>query len=417
MRCRLKLGLFACLVIAGCGGGQQTTPPGASQPGGPAFGGANGGLTPLPAPPAKVGLLVPLTGDAAGLGQDLLDAAQLALFEVRPNAVELLPRDTGDRPQGAEAAARSALDAGAELLVGPLFARSTSAVAPLAATRGVATLSFSNDAGVAGNGVYVLGFRPEEQIDRAVAFAAGQGLSRFAALAADDPYGSRSLAAWRSAVARQPGADAVVAAAYPADAEGADALAAEAIRQVAAAGRPNGLPPADPAAPAGELSPPGVDSVLIADGGPRVAAVAGELARYQVALPAARLLGTARWTDDPLLADEPGLRGAWLATSPPANASAFARKFSATYGRDPSPLAVLAYDATALAILLAGTEPPRFTAAQLTDPAGFAGGAGIFRLRPDGLTEHGLAVVELDAAGGRVLDPAPAAFAAGTAQR
>lgn len=412
MRCRLKLGLFALLVLAGCGGGQQTTPLDTSQPTGPAP-----GIAPLPPSPAKIGLLLPLTGEAAGLGQDLLDAAQLALFEVRPNRMELLPRDTGDRPQGAEAAARSALDAGAELLVGPLFARSTTAVARLAAARGVATLSFSNDAGVAGNGAYVLGFRPEEQIERAVAYAASQGLSRFGALAADDPYGSRSIAAWRSTVARQPGADAVAAATYPAEAEGGDVLAAEAVRQVAGAGRSGSLPALDPDAAPALLPPPGVDAVLIADGGPRVAGVAGELARYGVALPATRLLGTLRWTDDPLLADERALRGAWVATSPPENTSAFASKFRAIYGREPIPLAVLAYDATALAILLAQAEPPRFTAAQLTDPAGFSGGAGIFRLRPDGLTEHGLAIVELDSAGGRILDPAPAAFAAGTAQR
>ena len=143
--------------------------------------------------PAKVGLLVPLSGPGAALGEDLLDAAQLALFDVGRTDLELLPRDTGDQPQKAEAAARSALDAGAELLIGPLYGRSALAVAPVAAARGVNVIAFSNDASVARPGLYVLGFRPEEQIERIVRYAAAQGRTRFAALAPEDAYGARAL--------------------------------------------------------------------------------------------------------------------------------------------------------------------------------------------------------------------------------
>ena len=77
---------------------------------------------------------------------------------------------------------------------------------------------------------------------------------------------------------------------------------------------------------------------------------------------------------------------------------------------------MLAYDATALSVLLSRSQP-RFSAAQISDPQGFVGGAGIFRLRPDGLGEHGLAVIEV--AGGRtlVVDPAPRSFTEEVASR
>ena len=52
-----------------------------------------------------------------------------------------------------------------------------------------------------------------------------------------------------------------------------------------------------------------------------------------------------------------------------------------------------------------------------TDPQGFQGAAGIFRLLPNGLAEHGLAVVEIGAGGLRVLDPPPPRFEAGVASR
>jgi branched-chain amino acid transport system substrate-binding protein len=407
------------LVVAGCGGRQETTPPPPLQPAVPAA-----PLAPPPAAVPRVGLLLPLSGSAATLGQDLLDAAQFALFDVGQTGLELLPRDTGDRPEQAAAAARSALDAGAELLIGPLFGRSAVAVAPVAAERGVGVISFSNDASIARPGLYVLGFRPEEQVERVVGYAAGQGRTRFAALAPEDAYGALALAAWRSAVARTPGATSVVAEDYPAASNSPQA----AVERVATVGRPGGLPaaraggPAEFGAPAPsavappDLPPPGFDALLVADGGPRVASIAALLAYYDVAPPTTALLGTMRWQDDPTLLAEPGLQGSWLATWPPEAIESFARRFEAVYGRAPAPLAVLAYDATALAALLAQGEP-RFTQQQLTDPQGFVGGAGIFRLRPDGLADHGLAVVEVRDGGVRVIDPAPPSFTEDLARR
>jgi hypothetical protein len=120
------------------------------------------------------------------------------------------------------------------------------------------------------------------------------------------------------------------------------------------------------------------------------------------------------WQDDATLADEPALRGAWMAVPPPDGVSAFARRFEQEFGRRPASLAGLAYDATALASVLIRTER-RLDDAALTAPAGFAGRVGIFRIMPNGLTEHGLAVVEIGAGSTRMLDPAPVAFTPGLA--
>ena len=356
-----------------------------------------------------------MSGPGAALGADLLDAAQLALFDVGSTDLELLPRDTGNQPPKAEEAARSALAAGAELLLGPLYGPSASAIAPLAAAGGVSVISFSNDAGVARPGLYVLGFRPEEQIERVVKYAAAQGRTRFAALAPADAYGTRVLAAWRAAVAQVPGATAEIAVTFPPDSETPKAE----VQQVAAFGRPGGLPPEapadDPALPAAPQLPPpllpspGFDALLIADGGQRVSAIASLLAYYDISPANVALLGTMRWQDDADLMRNAGLQGSLLASWPPNDLAQFERRFADVYGRSPAPLAVLAYDATALAVLLAQSQP-RFTDAQISDPQGFVGSAGIFRLRPDGLADHGLAVTEIEGGGLRVVDPAPGSF-------
>jgi ABC-type branched-subunit amino acid transport system substrate-binding protein len=400
VRARLAIAaLGLAVVLAGCAPRQQTTPPPAPQP--PRAEPAQ----PRPAGPVRVGLLLPLTGDAAAIGNDLLDGAQLALFDFGDVNLILLPRDTASDSETARAAARAALDDGAQLLLGPLFSQATAAVAPLARARDVRVLSFSNDAAAARPGVYVMGFRPEEQVERVVTFAAQQGLAPIAALVPDDAYGSRALQAWRSTLAGTLGAEAGLSAVYPADGQDPGPVVrrlAEHDRRQAAAGE---VPP-----------PPPFAALLLADAGPRLEAILGFLRFYEVDPLQTRLLGTMRWQEDPSLAGEESLQGAWMAVVPPGAAAAFAERFQSVYGRPPGPLAGLAYDATALAAVLARSGQ-RFNDAALTAPEGFAGRLGIFRLRPNGLTEHGLAVVAVDRYGPRPVDPAPTSFAAGVAVR
>jgi ABC-type branched-subunit amino acid transport system substrate-binding protein len=403
----------ALLVAAGCVGPQPRTAPVVPQPRVE----APPPVPPAPSGPAVVGLLLPLSGSGAKLGADFLDAAQLALFDVGGDALlELVPRDTGDSPEGAVTAAHAAVDGGAQLLLGPLFGRSTAAVAPVAAARRVAVLSFSNDASVARPGVYVLGFRPEEQVARVAEFAGRRGLSRFAALAPDDAYGALAADSLRRSVGRVPGASVVGIERYPVR-QGQDPTPA--MRRLAGLGGRPVDPDAVPGsgATAAASAPFAFDALLVA--GRRAAAALGRgeprlLRRRPGADPAARHVALA--AGRPGGPDEPALQGAWLATWSPGAVDGFTRRFRSAYGRAPLPLAVLAYDATALAALLAkGADG--FGPDQLTDPQGFTGGSGLFRLRRDGLAEHGLAVLEVRNGVTRLVDPAPTSFPGGLASR
>lgn len=371
-----------------------------------------------------MGLLLPLSGPSAALGRDLLDAAQLALFEAGPNEVVLLPRDTRGTPEGARAAMRALLEREVDFVIGPLFARSTRAVAALARERGVPLLSLSNDARVAGPGVFVFGFRPEEQVERVVGFAAAQGYRRIAGLFPRDDYGRRSFEAWQRTAAAL-GLDAELALFY----EGEETEVAEALRAFTAyearraaleeqreALRLRGDAAARRALAAlsGQetFGPPPFDAVLIADGGLRLRAVTALLAFYDVPASEVRYLGTMRWLlEDPELAQRPDFRGSWIAARDPAAERTFQERFREFYDRNPDPLAPLAYDAVSLAVLLAAQTPP-FDLGMLTSPRGFVGYSGILRLRPDGLAEHGLVVLEVGEGELTVRDPAPQSFPA-----
>jgi branched-chain amino acid transport system substrate-binding protein len=133
-----------------------------------------------------------------------------------------------------------------------------------------------------------------------------------------------------------------------------------------------------------------------------------------------KYLGTWRWqADDPGALQDAALQGGWFAAPSPRGIATFQRRFAAIFGREPDPLAALAYDATALAAIVArDLGAPGFDDVAMTTAEGFLGASGPFRLRPDGLAEHGLAVLQV-APGGtpQVLSEPPTSFAAGVAAR
>ena len=343
-------------------------------------------LPPVAGAKTRIALLLPFSGANAALGSAMLDAAQMALYDVADESLELVPQDTLGTTQGAAAGAQEVLAAGARLIIGPLIAAEVEAVKPIARAAGVPMLAFSTSTQLAGDGTYLLGFLPREEIERVAAFAHAKGAQRFAVLAPRTPYGEVAVEALRTAVAAQ-GATLARVDFY-------DAAA----------------PDPAPAVKAFAASAQGADAVLLPEGGARIKALAPLLAYYNIDPDKVHFLGTGLW-DEPGIGGETALDGGWYAAPPPAARADFEKRFRDLYRHSPPRLATLAYDATALAAVLAhGANGPDFSAAALTNPSGFAGIDGIFRFRPDGLIQRGLAVLEVRRDGSTVIDPAPETF-------
>ncbi len=123
-----------------------------------------------------------------------------------------------------------------------------------------------------------------------------------------------------------------------------------------------------------------------------------------------QLLGTGLW-DDPRIFSDTNLQGGWYAAPDSAGFRAFAGRYRSRYGQDPVRTATLAYDAVALVAALVKTQgEQRFSEQVLTGSSGFAGIDGIFRFRPDGTNQRGLAVLRVGPGGGQVVSPSPRAF-------
>jgi ABC-type branched-subunit amino acid transport system substrate-binding protein len=342
----------------------------------------------------KAGLILPLSGPGnAGIaGQAMRNAAEMAIAEFNSPNLQLLVKDDGGTAEAARLGAQQALDEGAEIILGPLFAQSVGFVGQLARPRNVPVIAFSTDANVASSGIYLLSFLPESDVDRIVQYATSTGKHSYAALIPDNPYGTVVEAAFKQAVARRSGSQVVAIERYPHDKAGM----ATPIRNV------------------GQASAR-ADALFIPDGGDAVPDVAQALAAGGVNLKRLQLLGTGLW-DDPRIYAAPSLDGGWYAAPDGVGYRNFSARYRARYNQDPVRTATLAYDAVALVAALVKTQgPQRFSQQVLTNPSGFTGIDGLFRFRTDGTNERGLAVLRVSSAGVQTVAPALRSFGAGSA--
>jgi ABC-type branched-subunit amino acid transport system substrate-binding protein len=376
--------------------------------------------------PIKIAILLPLSGQHEAIGNDLLNAANMALFDLSDAHMQLLPFDTKGTVQGAQSAAAEALVEGAELILGPLFSTSVPTVRDLAKGRGVNVVTFSTDTTVAGDGVYMMGLTVGQQIHRVMEFSYRQGLLNFAVLAPDGPYGDAVISNVQSS-SEALGLSVEKVMRYPTNVEPGSQELHEIAKSLGDYTERQKLlteeiklyeKETDAASKAyvkrlermdtfGEVS---FDALVIPEGGARLKELAPLLSYYDIDPEVVKFIGTGLWADQSL-GSEPALVGGWFSAPSPVKARAFSERFTETYGYPPSRIASLAYDATALAGLLArDPAETRFDQLALENANGFTGYDGIFRFPQSGVAERGLAILEVGQKELKVLDPAPTEF-------
>lgn len=397
------LALVALFFLVACGGGHEVQPQ--AEPGRRAVEqrlppseaisqAPEAGQVPLKV--VKIGLLVPLSGSSAQVGQSLLDSAILALMDkygtvdggdVRSKVV-LVPKDTRGTPEGAREAAKYVLNSGAELIVGPLFSQNVDAIKPIAQQYGVNVLTFSNNTAVAGGGVYVFGFLVEQQVERIVNYALNQNMRQVGLLGPRTPYGL-SVQDTMTGIMQRSGVQMASNLLYDPMSN-----AGQEVEQVAMAQAKGSL-----------------NALLVPEGGQKLVQIASNLQSKGVTMPNVRLLGPGIW-DEPEILRAPALRGGWFASSSPERFAAYERRFRDYYGYAPPRISALAYDAMALSASLAlSVSGENFSADAMTDPVGYNGPVnGIFRCQSNGICQRGLAILEVTDYGAKVIDPAPQAF-------
>jgi hypothetical protein len=350
-----------------------------------------GGGAPATRDAVAVALLVPhgtSNAQEQQLARDLENAARMAVADLSGVDIDLRVYGTAGQASQAQEAAINAANEGARIIIGPLHAESANAVAVAMAPRDINVLTFSNNPTIAGGNLFVLGQTFQNTANRLAGYAVGQGTSRIVAVYSDNLSGRLGRTAIDQAL-RNNGATLAGSVAYEFSQEGVlDAVPT--IREM--------------------VETRSADAIFLTSN------AAGALPLFAQMLPENGLgpdrlqyIGLARWDTPPQTLQLSGVQGGWFALPDPNRSERFQSRFRSAHGSAPHPLAGLAYDGIAAvgALLQSGQGLGR---GALTQSAGFKGVNGVFRLRPDGTNERGLAVATITDERVTILSPAPQSF-------
>lgn len=444
--------MLMALAVAACGGVAVKGP-------------TNEAPKPVSAAPLsstmKVGLLAPLTGEVGPVGQQIVNAAAVAVFERPDLKIELVPFDTRGTPEGAAQAASEARNANLDLVLGPLFGAHVPIVRQGLAGSNVTMLSFTNDPSQAGGNTFAMGLSVSAQVERMVSYLAGQQRTRLIVIGPDNEYTARTVAAVQKATLST-GGSLVRSTAYPEDADFNDI--SKRVQQItnyqARRGEwqsySSGLKPrvrtaSDPAATLrqeatrfgvndmrGEMLRgmatvynnwagsgrnralaevmqriDGVDAMPVSDydavllpvGDDNLVAIGSMLDLYNAGRGFVQLSGTNLWPNV-ALSSEPSLIGGWFTQMSETALSPFMLSYRNNFQETPEAIAVLGYDGVRVAMeaMLAGTRPvtPEF----VRRPQGFSGLAGTVRFGNDNVMRHPLSIYQVNPEGPQELQGA-----------
>jgi len=352
-----------------------------------------GGPTIATNKPVPVALLVPKgssnSGDAV-LAQSLENAAKLAIADLDGVQIDLRVYPTAGDPATAQASAVQAVDEGAKIIIGPVFAEAANAAAKAVAGRNINVMSFSNNTSVAGGNLFVLGPTFNNTANRLVSFSKANGKPRIMVVHADNASGTQGKAAIEVAISQQ-GAQPAGSVSYQFSQEGVIA----AVSQIKLTADNND-----------------VDAIFLTSN------TSGALPLMSQLLPEAGLspnntqfIGLTRWDIPSQTLELPGVQNGWFALPNPTLTEQFQSRYAQAYGGLPHPIGGLAYDGiAAIGALVKAGKSDALTTSALTQSAGFQGVNGIFRLLSDGTNERGLAVATIRDKKVVIIDPAPQRF-------
>lgn len=341
--------------------------------------------------PVPVALLIPRSDSSAGnVATSLENAARLALASLDGVEIDLRVYDTGGNAQRAAVQAETAVADGARIILGPLFGEAANAAGVAVADNGVNVLSFSNNPSIAGGNVYVLGGTFRGTATRLLGYAARQGKTSVVIVHPQNVEGEFGKAAIQAA-AGQTGVRVAAIESFPFSQQGV-ASAMPRIRDSVAAS--------------------GADSIFLTSNAAGALPILLQLLPESGVNPSTtQYLGLARWDVPAQILSMPGAQGGYFALPDPAAKAAFDSRYRARFGQDPHPLAGLAFDGiAAIGALVRQGRSDALSSRALTQGSGFQGANGVFRLRPDGTNERGLAVATVRNNQVTILDPAPSGF-------
>ena len=355
--------------------------------------------------PAHVGMLLPLSGKNSAIAEDLRNAAILAQFELAGEGYTLSFYDTKGTAEGTQSAFTQAIDEGVELILGPLSSAEVDSVRSFSYRHNVPVFSFTSDQDKVGRGIYSLALTIPNQTERIIRFACERGAKRLAIMAPDNKAGDLAIDTAKN-VADSCGMEVTKLSVYNPTFINFEPYVLSVLPENFSQMRKEKLAEKKNARLKKEKKEKDeteqgdiplkeqleFDALFIADEGNRLKSISSLFGLYDIYPEDVLFLGLSKWYE-PSLSNEGSLKGAYFPLLPEQGHNVFTQKFKDTYGKKPSRLASLAYDAVALSVALTSKGHPSLEI--LDSTSGFLGTDGLFRFTRKGTVERLMSVYEI----------------------
>ena len=357
----------------------------------------------------RVGVLLPLSGKVKDIGEEMQNAAIMALEDTGSDKVILQFYDTKGEAATAKTAIKTALNEGAELIIGPLFSAEVKAVSEEVQGWSVPVISFSSDNSVLGENIYSVALLVTEQVHRIVSYACDMGYKNLAVLAQSNEMGEYAFAAAKQVMESEQCNGAVVKMGFynPKTTDFSSAvkeimpkallmkIEKEKLKKQGVEVVEETLYDENGNVVDEKNIPFDFDSVLVVDEGAKLRSLGALLSYYDVSPNKVKILGISMM-DDAKVKKEAVFNQAWYAALPKSGFETFSGRYKKLFNEQkPSRIVSLVYDAVSLAAYLAEHKGEEDMHAMLLSPSGFSGIEGLFRLLPDGRVERATAVMQV----------------------
>jgi ABC-type branched-subunit amino acid transport system substrate-binding protein len=284
----------------------------------------------------------------------------MALFETKSKNIRLIFRDSGDTIEKAIFAAKQLEEEGVSILIGPIFSSQALAIRK-EINKEIPIFSFTNDENIKREGLWVLGFSPEQQIKAIFNEMLSNSVRNIAIIVPNSNYGEKSLQASRKQSAQN---NIKISNIYFYDILSNDFTDLGKILKKEKNKKYNGL--------------------LIIASGKQLKEISAR-AQYRGINPKEiTYFGISGW-NNPEVLGEPALLGGYFIAPQQSSYESFVSRYFKIYNSIPIEISGLGYDILALcSSALKETKNMSEFISFLTNPSGFNGIFGFFRVDKNG---------------------------------
>ena len=411
--------LFATLILAGCAGTKQKHDWNAEYTNAPTGTpvqmqyGSYYSTYDTPDTQHNIAVLLPTTGNAASAGREIRNSIELALLQ---HSLSQLNVNFYDTAPDATYAINTALATNPEIIIGPLFS-SDAQMLRNAKPENMPAISFTSDANAVGDGIMTVALMPTNSVELIVREMFYDGVKNFIIMAPNTESGKIMAGTAKRAGEiygpvvngiflynerdnnnlKEIAESASMNRARTAANKRARTILSDILTKETLTGieKSNLYYQLDKVSKSDTLGALPYTAVLFLGNVDDTKTLGSFMRYYGADSRSVQFYGSALLDNTDIAADYT-MMGTKYAALPDQNMT-FVNLYKQTYGNLPSRLATFGFDAANIAM---GTVYSNKTpAAYLLDPSGYAGMDGIVRLKPNGDSERGLRIVQVNGSG------------------